>query len=206
MAPIEDNMDTLSQAVMSEARAEADKILAEARIKSDAVLQEAQQQAEAERKQILDRASQEADRIRRQANATAQIKARTIQLEQREKMLDRVFETAHQRLPSIQQWNDYDRIARQLLEEAIKRLGSNKVFILADQTTLQCLTGEVLADISKQMNVQLQVKETIKQGTGVIVEAEDGRRRYDNTLETRLSRMQDGLRAPVYHILMGETL
>ncbi len=206
MAPIEGNMDTLSQAVMSEARAEADKVLAEAKAKADAILQDAQQQAETERKQILERASLEADRIRRQAVATAQIKARTIQLEQRERMLDRVFDTARQRLPSIQQWSDYDRIARQLLEEAIQRLGANKVFVLADQATMQCLTSEVLDSISKQMNVQLQVKEPIKQGIGVIVESEDGRRRYENTLETRLSRMQDSLRAPVYHILMGESL
>jgi V/A-type H+-transporting ATPase subunit E len=206
MAPIEGSMDTLSQAVMSEAQAEADKVLAEARARADAILQEAQLQAEAERKQILERASLEADRTRRQAIATAQIKARTIQLEQREKMLDRVFDTARQGLSNLQQWSDYDRIARQLLEEAIKRLGADKIFILADQATLQCLTSEVLGEVSKKMNVQLQVKEPIKQGIGVIVEAEDGRRRYDNTLETRLSRMQDSLRAPVYHILMGETL
>lgn len=199
-------MDTLYQAVMSEARSEADRILAEARAKGESILKEAQEQAEAERKEILERASLEAERIRRQMVATAQIKARTIQLERREKLLDQVFGAARQQLPSVQQWSDYDQIATQLLRESLTRLGASTAVVYADSVTQKCLTQKVLDEISKEMNIQVRLKETLKQGTGVIVESEDGRRRYDNTLETRLSRMGDSLRSPAYHLLMGETL
>ncbi len=54
--------------------------------------------------------------------------------------------------------------------------------------------------------VRLRAGEPLARGTGVVLETPDGHRRYDNTLETRLARMQDGLRAPVYHILMGEAV
>ena len=37
-----------------------------------------------------------------------------------------------------------------------------------------------------------------------MLETPDGHRRYDNTLETRLARMKDDLRTPIYHILMGD--
>ncbi len=204
MAPTEGSMDTLSRAVLAEARAEADKVLADARAKADGTRQRAQAEADAQRREILERAQQEVERIRRQAVATAQIKARTQQLEHREKLLDRVFDAVQERLPTVQQWNDYDEIACQLLREALSRLGGSSATIRADATTQRVLTGQLLDKISKETKQELRFGEPLKQGTGVIVETEDGRRRYDNTLETRLSRMQDSLRNPVYHVLMGE--
>jgi len=199
-------MEQLAQAVMSEARAEADQVLSDARAKADAIRQRAQEQATAEREQILERASQEADRIRRQVIAMAQIQARMLELEQREKLLDKVFEAARQQLPTVQQWSDYDQIAYQLLREALIRLEAGAALVRADETTQQLLTGSLLDRISKEQEIKLQVGKPLEQGTGVVVETEDRRRRYDNTLTVRLSRMQDALRSSVYRLLMGESL
>jgi vacuolar-type H+-ATPase subunit E/Vma4 len=206
MGPAEGNMELLAQAVMSEARTEADQVLSDARAKSDGIRQQAQEQATAERKQILERASQEAERIRHQAIAMAQIQARMLQLEQREKLLDRVFEAARQQLHTVQQWSDYDQIAYQLLREAVIRLEASTAVVRADETTQQLLTGSLLDRVSKELDVELRVGKILEQGTGVIVETEDGRRRYDNTLTVRLGRMQDALRSPVYRLLTGESL
>jgi vacuolar-type H+-ATPase subunit E/Vma4 len=38
----------------------------------------------------------------------------------------------------------------------------------------------------------------------VVVDAAEGRLHYDNTLETRLERLQSNLRSSVYKLLMGE--
>ncbi len=206
MVPVDGNMESLSQAVMSEARSEADKILADAKTKADGIRQSAAGQAESVRKEILARASLDAERMKRQTVATAQIRARSVQLESREKVLDKVFETARQRLNTVQQWSDYDKVAASLLREALTRLGARSAEIQADEQTRQHLTPELLDQVSKELKMQLSMKRTLEHGTGVIVETEDGKRRYDNTLETRLSRMQDALRAPVYHLLMGESL
>jgi vacuolar-type H+-ATPase subunit E/Vma4 len=46
--------------------------------------------------------------------------------------------------------------------------------------------------------------ENLEEGTGVVVNAAGGKLHYDNTLETRLSRMQGSLRSSVYKVLMGE--
>jgi vacuolar-type H+-ATPase subunit E/Vma4 len=53
--------------------------------------------------------------------------------------------------------------------------------------------------------VQLQAGPVFDQGIGVIVETMDGHLQFDNTLETRLSRMQNSLRARVYELLTGES-
>ncbi len=206
MGPVEENMEKLSQAVLDEARAEAEQVLAQAREKAGEIRTRAEEQAAEERKTILERAQQEAERSRRQAVATAQIKARTIQLENREKLLAKVFADASQQLSSIQQWSDYNKIVVALLREALSHLETEKALVYADAVTLQCLTQETLDEVAKDLHMQIQVKEPLKRGIGVVVETEDGRRRYDNTLETRLSRMQDSLRSPAYHILMGESV
>jgi V/A-type H+-transporting ATPase subunit E len=206
MEPVEGNVETLSRAVMSEAHAEAEQILSDARTKADGIRQRAQERAAAVRNEILERVSQEAERIHSRAIASAQLKARTLQLEQREKLLDHVFEAARQQLPTVQQWTDYGQIARYLLREALIHLGAASAQIRADEATRRLLTGQMLDEISKELKMQLRVTEPLKQGTGIIVETVDGRLRYDNTLETRLSRLQNTLRSPVYHILMGEAL
>ena len=206
MRSVEENMQALSRAVLSEARAEAERILADAKAKAEAIRQRAQEEAAAERTKTLERASQEAERIRGQAIATTQLRARTLRLERREKLLDRVFEAAWQQLPAVQQGTDYDQIVHHLLREALIHLGADAARVRADERTRMLLTDQVLTEISREVGGQVQLGTPLKQGTGVIVETVDGHRQYDNTLETRLSRLQDALRPPVYHLLLGELL
>ncbi len=206
MRTVAESIKALSRAVQDEARTEADQVVADAKAKAEAIGQRAQEQAAAERAEILEHASADAERIRSQAIATAQLKARTLQLERREKLLDSVFAAARQQVPTVQQWTDYGQIARHLLQEALTLLGTDAAQVRADEGTRAVLTDPVLAEISKELGVQLQFGAPLEQGTGVIVETTDGHRQVDNTLETRLSRLQDALRAPVYHLLTGEPL
>ncbi len=204
MTTVEENIDALSSAILHEAREEAEKIRAEAETKADAIRKRAQEQADAERKEILDRATVEAERIRNQSVATTQLKARTMQLEHREKLLNQVFSAAAQQLPSMQQQPDYQQVARNLLKEALGQLKAKKALVRADAATQKLLGESVLADISNETKTELAPGKPLDAGTGVMVETEDGHLKYDNTLETRLSRLQSGLRSSVYRILMGE--
>jgi V/A-type H+-transporting ATPase subunit E len=206
MRSLDENIDALSRAVLSEARNQAERVLTEARKKAEAIRERACQRAETERKEILEHAAQEAEQVRGQALAAAQLKARTLRLEQREKLLDSVFEGARQQLPSIQQWKDYDQITVNLLCEALNHLGASSAQFRADETTQEHLKEQTLADVSKELNVQIQVGPQLKHGIGVIVETPDGHLQYDNTLGTRLDRMQNTLRPKVYQLLTGESL
>ncbi len=201
----DENIETLTRAILSEAHDEAEGAKAGARSKADVIRQRAQEQAKAEREAILERARQEAERFRSQAVATSQLKARALQLEHREKLLDRVFERVRQQLPAVQQRKDYDLIAVQLLREAVIQLNAGKAEVRADKSTQKVLSNNALEEISKELKAQLSMGKPLEQGIGVIVEASDGHLHYDNTLETRLNRLQSGLRSSVYRILMGET-
>jgi vacuolar-type H+-ATPase subunit E/Vma4 len=206
MESIDKSIKALSRAVMKKAHADADQVLADAKAKADAVHEQAQQQAEKEREEILGRARQRAERIRSQEVAAAQLKARTLKLEQREKLLDNVFDAVRQRLPTVQQWTDYDQVVLLLVRQAVGRLKAKEGRIWADERAREILSEEALADLSEELGVQLQLGEPLQQGVGVIAKTPDGHREYDNTLEARLNRWQDELRFSVYHLLMGESL
>jgi V/A-type H+-transporting ATPase subunit E len=202
----DENIKVLSHAVLSDVREDVERAVSEAKAKAENIRQNAKERAEAERSRILEQANRETDRVRSQAVAVAQLKARTMQLEQREKLLDSVFSTARQKLTAMQRDSDYEQVAERLLREALTQLSASTVKVRADRTTQELFTTSMLEKLSKDLKVSIQLEEPLEQGTGVIVETIDGHRQYDNTLETRLKRMQDSLRTSVYHILMGETI
>ena len=206
MRSLDENIEALSRAMLSEAKAEADQIMADAQAKADAIRQRAQEQAAAERAEILDKARQEADRLRGQVIATTQMKARTMELEHREKLLDKVFATSRQQLTSVEQRTDYNVIAQRLVREALTQLKSEKVKIKLDARTQNLVSMELLEGISKELKTKVELGKPLEVGTGVVAETADGHLQFDNTLETRLARLQNSLRSPVYQILIGETI
>jgi vacuolar-type H+-ATPase subunit E/Vma4 len=198
------DIEMLSRAILTEVRDEAEQVKAEAKEKAEAIRKRAREQAEQERNAILDRAREDAERLRGQGIATAQLKARSLQLTNREQLLDRVFKTVRERLSELRDRPEYQQIAAQLLREALVQLRVNEAKIRADKTTLGILEKGPLQDLSRELKGQFTGAGVLEEGTGIIVDAADGKLHYDNTLETRLQRLESTLRASVYKMLIGE--
>ena len=199
-----EDIEMLQRAILSEARDAAEQIKAEAKEKVESIRKRAQEQAEQESKAILEQAKQDAERLRGQAIATAQLKARSLQLAHREQLLDRVFKTVKETLPDVQKRPDYDQIAAMLLREALQQLRVNKAEIRTDKITQNLLEKGALDEISKELKGQFTLADALEKGVGVVVDAAEGKIHYDNTLETRLNRLQSTLRASLYKVLIGE--
>ncbi len=205
MKLVDESMKALSRTVLDEARSEAKQILEDAKTQVAAIQERAKAQAEAQRVEILEKATQDAERIRGQAIASAQVTARTLELKEREKLLNEVFEASLKQLPSIQQRTDYGQIVKELLHEALVNLETDAAKTHADETTRGYLNDSLLDEIAKELKVKVTLGENLENVHGIIVETMDGHRQYDNTLESRLERMQNSLRSPVFHLLMGES-
>ena len=201
----EASIDALERAIFNEANADVEQIQKNAKAKADAIWIRAKNEAENERKVVLEKAKQEAERIRSQFVATSQLKARTLELGRREKLLDDVFQAAREQLSSIQKEKNYEEIVTQLLREAVFQLNVDKASVRADKQTQAILEQSVLAKVSKELKAEISVDKPLEQGTGLIVEAADGRLKYDNTFENRLNRIRNELRSPVYKLLIGES-
>jgi vacuolar-type H+-ATPase subunit E/Vma4 len=202
----EDNLDRLSKEIFTQAESETGQILAETKEKAEAIRKRARQEAADEKARILDQAKRDAERLRSQAVATTHMKARTLQLESREKLLTEVFDSARRNLAEVQQRSDYDAIVQRLIIEAVEQLGTKVVKLKADKATAKLITDKMLKEIAAQFKVKIEVAGTLDKGTGIVASTEDGHLTFDNTLETRLAHLETELRSPVYHVLMGETL
>jgi vacuolar-type H+-ATPase subunit E/Vma4 len=205
MASVDENIENLSQAILDEARGETEQVKADARARAEEIRRRAQEQADGERKAALEQASAEANRLRSQAVATAQLKARSSELAHREILLDRAFRSVRQQLPQLHKQPDYDQILAGLVREGLEQLKSDRVEIRADKASQKHLTAKFLDGISNATHVQLSVGSPLEQGTGIILQAAGGHLYFDNTFETRLSRLQSRLRPAVFKVLMGES-
>jgi V/A-type H+-transporting ATPase subunit E len=200
-----DSFKAFSIAVESKARADADQVLAGAKRKAEAVRKQGREAAEKERADILARARQEAERVRSQAIASARMQAGMRKLESREKLLAEVFAAARQKLAEAGLRPDYERVIGDLIRDALSRLQTGAARIRTDRRARELLTEPRLDAISKETGVRLELGPALENSTGVIAETADGRRQFDNTLETRLNRMQDRLRALAFRLLSGES-
>ena len=205
MRSVAENIQALERTVLADVQAEAEHIRTDAQAEAERILAQAQDQANAERAETLARANQEAQRLRSQAIASAQLQARTDELARREELLNNVFDAARQQLLDVPQRTDYDQIVSRLLREALQHLGAEAALIRADDQTRAQLTDHGMDEIAADMNIQVKHGTSLEQGIGLIVQTPDGHRQYDNTLEARLERLQNILRAPVLRILRGET-
>ena len=196
-------LEALSRGVLGRARTEAGQVLADAKDKADRIRLKAEEQAEEVRKEVLERVAGDTGEARQQVAVRARLEAQTLRLKHREKLLDDVFSTAQEKLSSVREWGCYNELVRQLIAEAVRSLGSDSARIRADAITRALLTADVLRDTEADLSVHLDLGPELEHGTGIVAETSDGHRRFDNTLEARLVRRQEALRAPVYHLLTG---
>ena len=202
----QDKVQVLEQAIMEIAEQEVQAILDEARAKADSLQKQAQTKAAAESDRILEAARQKANELLGQAIAKAQLEAQMLKLRRREHVLMHTFDEARQRLTTIPQRPDYPDIARRLISEAATLMGDEAFVIRADAATDHVVDDAFLEDLAEQLNVHLERGPQLDEGTGIVLTTPDGHRRYDNTLETRLSRIQDTVRTAVFHILAGDAV
>ena len=199
-----EGMQPLSSAVMNRAMEEAKQVLAEASRKADRLLAEPHERARVARISILGPAEQEARQIRQRATAEAQLEAQNLTLKHREELLDAVFTAAREGLAQVRKREEYAAIVRRLTLEALRGMNVKQGRILADPEAQASLASGLLDEISHSTGVDLQLGPVLEHRTGVVLETLDGHRLYDNSLEARLERQRDALRAPVYRMLTGE--
>lgn len=197
-------LQSLEQAILEGARNDAQQLLAEARARAESILAQAEKEVSAESDVIVQRTQKSTEVERGQAVALAQIEAQKLDLQHREQLLERVFDEALRRLASAPEWPNYAEIALHLVRDAMDHMDTDYALVRADAATRQVLDDEALADLSGDLGIYLRAGEPLERGTGVVVHTPDGHRRYDNTMETRLARLHNALRAPVYRILTGE--
>ncbi len=199
--------ETLQEAIEAEAKRDRERILMEAQSRVQVLRDQAEADAEKQRAQLIRDAETRAARMRQEATGLARLEAQGVRAAKREALLDDVFRQAACRLGELLSADDYRETVEDLVVDAVSHLGAGgELTILADMQTAAILDQDTLARLAEKTETKLSLGKPLAEGTGVVLQSEDGRLRYDNTLQSRLNRMRAELRASVYRVLMGDVM
>jgi len=182
--------------ILSEAEKQAEEIKAEAekraRVKAEWILRKAQTQAEIEKQRII-------------ANAKLEIRKRRLALQ--EKLINEVFKSLKERLATLPK-EEYFEIIKNLLLQAVRELGEDKVRVSSNERTLQLIAeriNEIKAFLKEKVDreVSIELGDKIETIGGVLVENANRTVRVDNTFEARIERLESELRSRIAKVLFG---
>jgi V/A-type H+-transporting ATPase subunit E len=198
--------------IIQMAEAKVNKATSEARAEAEEIRKEAELKADSEAEDTINRGTQEAKREKQRIIADARLKAKRKKMSMQEQLMKESFEQATTYLQELfskgkdAEYN-YDTIIAGFIKEAAEIIGDQSLqlsFNESDKKKFEPLLTRISENVSQSLGkkVTLTVLEkTISTLGGVNVKGEDGMVGVDNTIESRLSRFNEGLKAEVTRIL-----
>ena len=184
--------------IKEDAEREAEKIKEKARKKEEEILKKAEAEAKSKSDEILNQGKKEAELEKQRILANAKLQAKKIKLDVKEKIIEKSFSLAEEKLKEVVSSEEYEKILKDLIREAISTIGREDLEVLCRKED-EKIVKKIIKDLS---GVEL-AKGNISTIGGVIVRSKDRQVQVDNTFEARLTRMRDDLRIEVAKILFG---
>lgn len=185
-------IEKLKGSLLSEARAEADKIVETAQADAKAMLSEERARLSA----LKENAEKEVEKtLEEQSNeriAWARLEAKRVLAEAREDAIKGVIEQFFDELGSVRKSAEYKKFMKKSVPDAAKELGKGTTVHIAkgDKTALPKMNGT-------------KVVEDLKGMGGALLESSDGKIMIDLTVETLFESKRDELRKKISDKLFG---
>jgi V/A-type H+-transporting ATPase subunit E len=119
-------IDTITAAILEDARQQAEAVLEDARAKARGIAQQATERAEKSARELTGQAAQEAAEYGRRMESMADLSCRRARLEVKQQLLDKLFDQALQALSAMED-RDYLALITDLMVEAAE--GNEQVVV-----------------------------------------------------------------------------
>ena len=191
----------------------ANDILSEAERKVDEIINTAKNEAEKRKKEILEGGEKQATLKKQRIIADARLRARKIKWDVKEKLVIEVLNKAREKIAEVRKdgysGRSYAEILRGLIKEGAISAGGGDMQIILTEYDSKCLTKKDLDALAKELKSNIgeckfELSETTLVGLGgPIVRTRDGRVEVNNTIERRIERFSDLLRAEITKEIFG---
>ncbi|MCS7140290.1 MAG: V-type ATP synthase subunit E family protein [Candidatus Nezhaarchaeota archaeon] len=207
------NLEGLIEAIVNEAKAEAQKIIAKAKEKAEEVIKkaidDARCKAEFEASDIIKRRREEALRVKRSELAKARMDAMKKVLDYKEKLIESVFEEAKKRVQDIVKTQEYKMRLIEILKEAVRVLGGGIIEVRLSRRDLSLnLDLNVIArELSDELNKPVELRISNNPGDflgGLVARSIETGIEVDYTIEGILERKHKNLRIEVAKQLFAD--
>ncbi len=199
--------EKLQQEILEDARKRVARNRKRGEREAEAILREVRKKLEDFRRERLAEVETRARERTRTIRAGMDQEIRRRWLLKRETVLDAVFAGALKALSSAPPGEQKERLER-LLADAVRQVGpAGGLVIRLRPEALDLLTIERVRQITGEAlgkdaaGAVIRVEADANLGDGPLVESADGRRRCDNTIEARTSRLREQLRPLVATLL-----
>ena len=193
--PVEDGTE-FSQAILDEAKQEADDIVNLARREAERILDGAREELAQIRAVEQSRAATQRAKMRyRQIIAAAELEARKQKLLKQEALIVAVEKRSEERLLRIRNENHYPEILIRLIREGLATLDGQAFEVIVAPEDRVYVTEEVLKNLSQERGASVTLAEAnLPEISGAIVQRADKRVRCDNTLQRIFERRKHEMR------------
>jgi len=198
--------------IVQMAGTEVHKITSEAEKEAEELRKETAQKAASEAQDIINRGTQEAKREKQRIIAEARLKAKRKKMSMQEQLMKESFDQASKYLQELfskgkdAEYN-YDTIITNFIKEAAEIIGEHSLklsFNERDKKRFQPLLPQISEKVSQALGKKVMLTildKTISSLGGVSVKSGDGTVGVDNTIESRMSRFNEELKAGVTRTL-----
>ncbi len=196
-----DNVDKITSKILEDAERKSQEIIEQAESEAREKLEVSKRKGDAAKNRLVDEAKKAAEQTKKKITAESKIKARTILLESKEKLIQVAFSKASEQLEKLPNQKSYPDTLEKLAVDTCIQLGGEELEIVVRKTdekivkaALKKIEKGVKAATGEEANLSITPADI---GPGVIVQRADGKVGIDSTFQTRLELLRPGLRLKV---------
>lgn len=193
--PVEDGTE-FSQAILEEAKQEADEIVDLARREAERILDDAHGELEQIKAAEHSRTATQRAKMRyKQIIAAAELEARKQKILKQEALIAEVEKRVEQRLLQLRKEHQYPDLLKRVIRDGLRILEGQTFEVLAAPEDRAYITEEDLKRLGQEQDVSVTLADDALQDvSGVIVQRADKRVRCDNTFQRIFQRRKNEMR------------
>jgi V/A-type H+-transporting ATPase subunit E len=202
---MEENVDRITSKILEDAEKKSNEIIGQAEKEAKEKVDSSRRRGEATKDRMISEAKKIADQTKKKTIAESKIKARTILLESKEKLILRAFEMASAQLDKLSDHKSYPGILERMAIDTSILIGGGELSLIVRKEDEKIL-GKNIKKIEKEVKDATGKPSKISISTddiglGVIVKRSSGLVGIDSTLHTRLELLRPELRLKVAEAL-----